>query len=102
MRTHRRSTSALVVAALLGIPAAASAQQPALTLDEAVATARQVNPDLLMQRNDQRSTRAALRSARADLMLPSAQAQADWAVVHSRGRSTRSSYAMRRLPKSRC
>jgi outer membrane protein len=78
MRTPRRSSGALVLAALLAAPAVAAAQQPAsLTLEEAVSTARQVNPDLLMQRNDQRATRAALRSARADLMLPSADAQAN-------------------------
>ncbi|HEX8691661.1 MAG TPA: TolC family protein [Longimicrobium sp.] len=54
-------------------PAAASVRTdgPTLTLEQAVATARERNPDMLMQRNDVRSTRAALRAARFDF-LPSA------------------------------
>ena len=80
MLSTRRHTGVLALAALavFGAPLAAAAQQPAgLTLEQAVATAREGNPDLLAQRNDQRGTRAALRSARADLYLPSANAQAN-------------------------
>ncbi|HEX8362405.1 MAG TPA: TolC family protein [Longimicrobium sp.] len=90
MHIHRRSTGVLALAALatLGAPLAAFAQQPAapqpgLTLEQAVSTARQGNPDLLAQRNDQRDTRAALRAARADLLLPSASAQADFGYTGS-------------------
>jgi outer membrane protein len=58
-------------------PPAASVRTdgPALTLEQAVATARERNPDMLMQRNDVRSTRAALRAARFDF-LPSADVSA--------------------------
>jgi outer membrane protein len=88
MHSHRRHTGALVLAALAALGSPLAAQQPApqqggLTLEEAVTTARTGNPDLLAQRNDQRSTRAALRSARADLYLPSANAQADFGYTGS-------------------
>ncbi|HEX8831398.1 MAG TPA: TolC family protein, partial [Longimicrobium sp.] len=89
MHIHRRNTGVLALAALatLGAPLAASAQQqpPAagLTLEQALSTARQANPDMLAQRNDQRETRAALRSARADLYLPSASAQAEFGYTGS-------------------
>jgi outer membrane protein len=89
MHIHRRNTGVLALAALatLGAPLAAFAQQqpPAagLTLEQAVSTARQANPDMLAQRNDQRETRAALRSARADLYLPSASAQAEFGYTGS-------------------
>ncbi|HEY0095714.1 MAG TPA: TolC family protein [Archangium sp.] len=63
---------------------AAQQQQPvALTLEQAVATAREGNPDLLAQRNDQRSSRAATRAARADLMLPSASVDANFGYTGS-------------------
>ncbi len=93
MHSHRRHTGALVFATLaaLGTPLAAqqpTGQQPAppqggLTIEQAITTARTGNPDLLAQRNDQRNTRAAVRSARADLYLPSANAQADFGYTGS-------------------
>jgi outer membrane protein len=78
--------AALAVAAL---PQLAMAQQPApsttspspsapsgrlLTLDEAIALARQNNPGYLAQANDRRTADAAVRSARGAL-LPSADAE---------------------------
>ncbi|HEU4881506.1 MAG TPA: TolC family protein [Longimicrobium sp.] len=48
---------------------------PVLTLQQAVAAARENNPDMQAQRNDTRSTQAAIRNARADF-LPSASASA--------------------------
>ncbi|HEX8906287.1 MAG TPA: TolC family protein, partial [Longimicrobiaceae bacterium] len=44
---------------------------PPLSIDEAVAAARTGNPDLLQQKNDTRSARAAVRESRLDF-LPSA------------------------------
>jgi outer membrane protein TolC len=80
MPNHRPRTGVLALASLALLAAPSAAQQttpPAeLTLQQAVAATRERNPDLLTQRNDQRSARAASRSARADL-LPSALAQAD-------------------------
>ncbi|HYH82463.1 MAG TPA: TolC family protein [Longimicrobium sp.] len=56
-------------------PAAPAAQPqpqgPPLTMEQAVAAAREGNPDLLMQQNDRRAARAAVRHARLDF-LPSA------------------------------
>lgn len=83
MHSQRRQTGALVFVAVaaLGTPLAAqqtAPQQGGLTIEEAITTARTANPDMLAQRNDQRGTRAALRAARADLYLPSANAQADF------------------------
>jgi outer membrane protein len=62
-------------AGLLALPAAASAQAApgTLTLDEALALARDYNPDYLSQENDLVSARWAVRSARGDL-LPTANA----------------------------
>lgn len=64
------------IALALGIaslaPLSAAAQEPApLTLQQAVAIARENNPDILAQRNDIRGSRATTRAARASL-LPSA------------------------------
>ena len=44
---------------------------PPLSMEQAVAVAREANPDLLQQRNDTRSARAAVRESRLDF-LPSA------------------------------
>ncbi|HEX5725933.1 MAG TPA: TolC family protein [Longimicrobiaceae bacterium] len=78
MRILNRPTFGLLLAALA--PAALAAQQPApaatgptLTLEQALASARANNPDLLSQQNDTRSSRAAVRAARADF-FPSASA----------------------------
>lgn len=71
---HRRTAGLSVLAALvLALPA--GAQQPGLTLEQAVASARENNPDMLAQRNDVGATRAGMRAARADF-LPSAHASA--------------------------
>ncbi|HLM67536.1 MAG TPA: TolC family protein [Longimicrobium sp.] len=92
MHSHRRHTGALVFAALAVLASPLAAQQPTgqpapqqdgLTIEEAINTARTGNPDMLAQRNDQRSTRAAVRAARADLYLPSANAQADFGYTGS-------------------
>ena len=67
---------ALAAVALAAAPAAAqqpAAGQPGLTIEQAVAAARENNPDMQAQRNDVVATRAALRNARADF-LPSASA----------------------------
>ncbi len=66
-----RRAGALAAALVLAAPAALSAQQPTLTLEQAVATARERNPEMLQQRNDVRSARAAVRESRLDF-LPSA------------------------------
>jgi outer membrane protein len=57
------------------LPAALGAQAagPTLTMDQAVRTARENNPDFLQTANDLRSSRAAVKQARLDL-LPSASA----------------------------
>jgi len=52
-------------------PAVQLPQGPPLTMEQAVATAREANPDLLQQQNDTRTARAAVRAARLDF-LPSA------------------------------
>jgi outer membrane protein len=84
MLTNRRITGVLALAALaLGAPLAAQQPAPGLTLEQAVTVAREDNPDLLAQRNDQRNTRASVRAARADLYLPSANAQADFGYTGS-------------------
>jgi outer membrane protein len=59
--------------ALLPAALAAQAAPPALTLDQAVRTARENNPDFLSTANDLRSSRAAVKQARWDL-LPTASA----------------------------
>jgi outer membrane protein TolC len=92
MHSHRRHTGALVFAALAVLASPLAAQQPTgqpapqqggLTIEEAITTARADNPDLLAQRNDRRGTRAAVRTARADLYLPSVNAQADFGYTGS-------------------
>jgi outer membrane protein len=76
------SIFARAAAGLLVLSAAAPAaaqQQPApgpgLTMEQAVAAARENNPDMQATRNDAVVSRAAVRSARADF-LPSADASA--------------------------
>ncbi|HEX8321259.1 TolC family protein [Longimicrobium sp.] len=70
----RRAAGLSALAALLfALPA--TAQQPGLTIEQAVASARENNPDMLAQRNDVGATRAGMRAARADF-LPSANASA--------------------------
>lgn len=78
--THlRRTGAALVLAAVAALPAAAQQTPPAaaqptgpsLTLEQALDSARLRNPDLLTQRNDARSARAAVREARLSF-IPSA------------------------------
>ncbi|MFL5539780.1 MAG: TolC family protein, partial [Longimicrobiaceae bacterium] len=73
----RRAAAVLLLAA--AVPAAAqqtpaAPQQPSgppLTLEQALDSARTHNPDLLTQRNDSRTARAAVRESRLNL-LPSA------------------------------
>ncbi|HET7459601.1 MAG TPA: TolC family protein [Longimicrobium sp.] len=82
----RRAGAALALALAAAAPAAAQQTTPAtpppppalqqpqgppLTMEQAVATAREANPDLLQQQNDTRTARAAVRQARADF-IPSA------------------------------
>jgi outer membrane protein len=52
-------------------PVQAQPTGPALTIDQAVASAQELNPDLLQQKNDTRTARAAVRESRLDF-LPSA------------------------------
>jgi outer membrane protein len=52
-------------------PPPAAPAGPTLTLEQALDSARTANPELLTQRNDSRTARAAVRQARLDL-LPSA------------------------------
>jgi outer membrane protein len=72
-----RRAGALAAALALLAPAALAAQQqpaagqPTLTLEQALSTARERNPELLQQKNDIRSARAAVRESRLDF-LPSA------------------------------
>ncbi|HEU4558441.1 MAG TPA: TolC family protein [Longimicrobium sp.] len=83
----RRAGAALVLA-LAAAPAAAQQttpqappappvmqppQGPPLTIEQAVATAREENPDLLQQQNDTRAARAVVRQSRLDF-LPTASA----------------------------
>lgn len=82
----RRAGAALALALAAAAPAAAQQTTPAppppppalqppqgppLTIEQAVATAREANPDLLQQANDTRTARAAVRQARLDF-IPSA------------------------------
>jgi outer membrane protein len=69
---------ALAAVALAAVPAPAqqpAAPSPGLTIEQAVAAARENNPDMQAQRNDVVATQAAVRSARADF-IPSANASA--------------------------
>jgi outer membrane protein len=73
-----RAAGLSLLVALAAAPLAAQQPDstgPGLTLQQAVATARQNNPDMQAQRNDTRATQAAIRNARADF-LPSASASA--------------------------
>ncbi|HEX2079615.1 MAG TPA: TolC family protein [Longimicrobium sp.] len=87
MSTQRlaRAAGLLLLAPLAAAPL--HAQQttpppagPGLTLEQAVATARENNPDMLAQRNDVVASRAAVRAARADF-IPSASASAGFGYV---------------------
>jgi outer membrane protein len=89
MSTQRPARAAGL--SLLALLAAAplSAQQtpppppgPTLTMQQAVASARENNPDMQAQRNDTRATQAAIRNARADF-LPSASASAGFGYTAS-------------------
>jgi outer membrane protein len=74
----RRTSGLLLLACAVAAPAAAQRPDsagPGLTLQQAVSSAREQNPDMLAQRNDLRGTRAGMRAARADF-LPSANAGA--------------------------
>jgi outer membrane protein len=74
--TIPRAAGLSLLAALATAPAAAqeaATAGPALTLDEAVAIARENNPEMLAQRNDAVTASAAVRQARAEF-LPSATA----------------------------
>jgi outer membrane protein len=83
MSTQRlaRAAGLSLLAALAAAPLCAQQTPPpppagpVLTLQQAVAAARENNPEMQAQRNDTRSTRAAMRNARADF-LPSASASA--------------------------
>lgn len=70
---------ALSAAAAFAAPAAAQQQPapagPGLTMEQAVAAARENNPDMQATRNDAVASRAAVRAARADF-LPSADVSA--------------------------
>ncbi|HET7231437.1 MAG TPA: TolC family protein [Longimicrobium sp.] len=85
-RTRSRRAGAAFALVLAATPAAAQQTTPAppppppalqpprgapLTIEQAVATAREANPDLLQQANDTRVARAAVRQSRLDF-LPSA------------------------------
>jgi outer membrane protein len=73
-----RAAGLSLLAVLAAAPLAAQRPDsagPVLTLQQAVASARQHNPDMQAQRNDTRATHAAVRNARADF-LPSASASA--------------------------
>lgn len=88
MSTHSLARAAgLSLLALLAAAPVPAQQQPApagpvLTLQQAVARARENNPDMQAQRNDTRATRAAIRNARADF-LPSASASAGFGYTAS-------------------
>jgi outer membrane protein len=74
--TIRRPAALALFMAALAAPAAAQdapAAGPALTLAEAIATARENNPEMLTRQNDAVTARAAVRQARADF-IPSASA----------------------------
>jgi outer membrane protein len=75
-----RAAGLVALAALAAAPHAAAQQQPAptgpgLTMEQAVVTARENNPDMQATRNDATVSRASVRAARADL-LPSADVSA--------------------------
>jgi outer membrane protein len=87
MSTQRlaRAAGLSLLALLAAAPLAAqqpAATGPGLTLQQAVSTARQNNPDMQAQRNDTRSTQAAIRNARADF-LPSADISAGFGYTGS-------------------
>ncbi|HEX5871270.1 MAG TPA: TolC family protein [Longimicrobium sp.] len=82
MSTQRlaRAAGLSLLAALAAAPVCAQQTPPPqtgpmLTMEQAVAAARENNPDMQAQRNDTRATTAAMRNARADF-LPSASASA--------------------------
>jgi outer membrane protein len=77
----RNGALALSLALLPGA-LAAQATPPALTLEQAVQAARQNNPDFLSTANDLRSSRAALKQARWDL-LPTANASTTFGYTAS-------------------
>lgn len=96
-RTLSRRACAAIALALSAAPAAAQQTAPAapppppvqqqpqgppLTMEQAVATAREANPDLLAQQNDTRTARAAVRQARLDF-LPSASVSGSMGYVAS-------------------
>lgn len=72
----QRTAGLSLLALLAALPAAgqqAPAAGPALTVEEAVAAARENNPEMLTQRNDAVTAQAAVRQSRADF-IPSASA----------------------------
>lgn len=71
-----------IAAAALAQSAAAQTADGVLTLEAAVAAARERNPDMQAQRNEARSAQAATRAARADF-FPSAHAQAGFGYTAS-------------------
>lgn len=77
----------LMALSLAALSVSAAAQQPApagpgLTMEQAVASARENNPDMQATRNDVLTSRAAVRAARADF-LPSANASAGFGYTAS-------------------
>lgn len=88
MSTQRLArTAGLSALAALALAAPLTAQQtpppgPIVTLQQAVASAREHNPDLQATRNDVVASRAAVRNARADF-LPSANASAGFGYTAS-------------------
>jgi outer membrane protein len=80
-----RITGLFLLAAVAAAPLHAQQPTPApagpgLTLEQAVATARENNPDMQAQRNDVVAARAGVRAARGDF-LPSASASAGFGYV---------------------
>lgn len=69
------SLLAVLAIAPLGAQQTPPPAGPVLSLEQAVAAARENNPDMQAQRNDTRATQAAIRNARADF-LPSASVSA--------------------------
>jgi outer membrane protein len=85
MHSLARAAGLSLLALLAAAPLAAQRPDstgPVLTLQQAVARARESNPDMQAQRNDTRATRAAMRNARADF-LPSASASAGFGYTAS-------------------
>ncbi|HEX2210219.1 MAG TPA: TolC family protein [Longimicrobium sp.] len=76
------SLLALLAAAPLAAQQTTPPPGPVLTLQQAVGTARENNPDMQAQRNDAVASRAAVRNARADF-LPSASASAGFGYTAS-------------------